>query len=157
VDDEFEIEVSVPIPQDADGFIRRECPHCMRQFKWHDGPANEDAEQHAAPSTYNCPLCGQPAAVDSWNTVEQLELAQQLATPQVMSMVQDELDSMFRGMKGITYERGDDTGADESEPLVEPDDMVIVASPCHGYEPVKVPEDHTGPLFCLVCGAAFAV
>jgi hypothetical protein len=35
--------------------------------------------------------------------------------------------------------------------------MVIVASPCHSYEPVKLPEDHTGPLYCLVCGSAFAV
>lgn len=46
MDDEYEIKVSVPIPRDADGFIRRECPHCIRQFKWHDGPANEEAEHH---------------------------------------------------------------------------------------------------------------
>lgn len=157
MDDECEIEVSVDIPNDSDGFIRRECPHCMRQFKWHDGPANEEAERHPAADMYNCPLCGQPAAVDSWNTQEQVELAQQAAMPQIMGLVTDELESMFRGVKGLTYKRGNDEMPDESVPLTEPDDMVIVASPCHGYEPVKVPEDHTGPLYCLVCGSAFAV
>lgn len=157
MDDEYEFEVSVPIPRDADGFVRRECPHCMRQFKWHDGPANEEAERHAPPEAYSCPLCGQPAGADSWNTAEQVELAQQLAMPQIMDKVQDELESMFRGIKGMTYKRGNDAVVDDSEPLVEPDDMVIVASPCHAYEPVKVPEDHTGPLFCLICGSAFAV
>lgn len=157
MDDEIEIQVSVSIPVDSDGFIRRECPHCRGQFKWHDGPANEEAEQHSAPDAYNCPLCGQPAAVDSWNTEEQGELIQQAAMPQIMGQVSDQLESMFRGIKGLTYTRGNDELPDESEPLVEPDDMVIVASPCHGYEPVKIPEDHTGPLYCLICGAAFAV
>jgi len=157
VDDEYEIEVPVDIPRDADGFIRRECPHCMRQFKWHDGPANEDAEHQDPPVTFNCPLCGQPAAVDSWNTADQVELAQQTAMPQVMEMIQDDLEAMFRGMKGMTYERGSDELTDQPEPLTELEDMVIVASPCHSYEPVKIPEDHTGPLYCLVCGSAFAV
>ncbi len=157
MDDEYEIEVSVDIPSDSDGFIRRECPHCMRQFKWHDGPANEDAEQYPAADTYNCPLCGQPAGVDSWTTQEQVELAQQAAMPQIMGLLNDELESMFRGVKGLTYKRGNDELPDESVPLTEPEDMVIVASPCHGYEPVKIPEKHTGPLYCLVCGSAFAV
>ena len=29
---------SVPLPLDSDGFLRRECPHCVQQFKWHHGP-----------------------------------------------------------------------------------------------------------------------
>lgn len=45
----------------------------------------------------------------------------------------------------------------EPDPLVEPeDDMAIVVSPCHAYEPVKV-INGTGPLHCLVCGESFAV
>jgi hypothetical protein len=157
VDDEFEIQVSVEIPCDSDGFIRRECPHCMRQFKWHDGPANDEAEHHAPPVAYRCPFCGQPAAPDSWNTAEQVELVQQMAMPRAFERIQDHLETMFRGIKGMTYKRGRDATFDPPKPLIEPDDMVIVASPCHSYEPVKVPEDHTGPLYCLVCGSAFAV
>jgi hypothetical protein len=35
--------------------------------------------------------------------------------------------------------------------------MMIVISPCHSYEPVKVPEATEGPLHCLICGTPFAV
>lgn len=145
------IQVSVPL--DSDGFMRRECPNCEQQFKWHHGPANEEAESHPSPESYSCPRCGEPGADDAWHTPEQLELIEQAA----LGVVGDELEAMFRGTKGVTYERGSGSGASDAEPLVEPDDMMIVSSPCHGYEPVKVPADHAGPLYCLVCGAAFAV
>lgn len=155
MDNEYEVQVSVPL--DSDGFLRRECPHCMRQFKWHDGPANEESEQHARPASYSCPLCGQPAADDSWYTPEQLDLIERAAMPFALGIVQDELEGMFRGMKGVEYKRSSEEPADFADPLVEPDDMTIVTSPCHDYEPVKVPEDHVGPLYCLICGSAFAV
>lgn len=157
MDDEYEISVSVPIPRDSDGFVRRQCPNCGLQFKWHDGPANEDAEHQPVPTTYSCPLCGQPAAVNSWNTAKQLELIQRMAMPLVMEQVQDDLEALFRGTGGLRYNRGDEEITLQPDPLTEPDDMVIVTSPCHGFEPMKVPEDHAGPLHCLVRGAAFAV
>lgn len=155
MDDEYKIQISVPL--DSDGFLRRECPHCMRQFKWHDGPANEEAEQHARPAAYTCPLCGQPAADESWGTPEQVNLIEKAAMPFALGVVQGELEAMFRGMKGVEYKRGDEEPADSADPLGEADDMTIVTSPCHDYEPIKVPEDHTGSLHCLVCGSAFAV
>lgn len=157
MDDEYEVQVSVSLPNDSDGFVRRECPHCTLQFKWHDGPANEQAEQQPSLVTYYCPFCGQPASVDSWFTQDQVELIERTAMPDLMGLVQDDLEAMFRGMKGVTYERGDDPVSEPPEPLTEPDDMTIVVSPCHSYEPIKVPDDHTGPLYCLVCGSAFAV
>ncbi len=33
--------------------------------------------------------------------------------------------------------------------------MTMVASPCHGFEPVKVVDDWTDSLYCLVCGQAY--
>lgn len=156
MDDEIEVEVSLPL--DSDGFLRRECPHCMRQFKWHNGPANEEAERNTRPPAYHCPFCGQPAGDGSWYTQGQVEFMEQAAAPRALDLVQDELEKMFKGMKGVSYKPG--SGSDRPrhpDPMAEPDDMTIVASPCHGYEPVKVPESHTGPLYCLVCGSAFAV
>ena len=50
----------MPIPDDVDGFVRRECPNCARQFKWHDGPANEDAEDQPVPATYTAPSADNP-------------------------------------------------------------------------------------------------
>ena len=154
------MEIGVTIPLDEDGFIRRECPHCLRQFKWHSGPANDEAEQHQDPHTYYCPLCGQPAAPDSWWTQEQLNYAEGVATPAAVRLVEDEFKRAFKGMnsKHFKIEMKDnfDT-ANEPMPMVEPDDMVIVASPCHSYEPIKVPETESGPFHCLVCGHAFAI
>lgn len=155
MDDEYTIQVSVPL--DSDGFLRRECPHCRQEFKWHNGPANAEAESQTRPAAYSCPLCGQPAADDSWYTSDQVELVKRAATPVAFEAVQDELESMSRGKKGFTYQRGRDEASEPAEPLVEPDDMTIVTSPCHDFEPVKVPDDRTGTLYCLICGAAFAM
>lgn len=154
------MQIQVSLPLDADGFLRRECPHCTQEFKWHHGPANEEAEAAQDPPAFTCPLCGQPAGPDSWFTQAQVDLIERASAPMVEKVVEDELDKIFRRVssKHLSVKR---TGRmelpDQADPLTEPDDMMIVASPCHGYEPVKVPDKHTGPLFCLVCGAAFAV
>jgi hypothetical protein len=154
------MDVPVTLPLDSDGFLRRECPHCIAQFKWHHGPANEEAEKHPDPPTYYCPLCGQPASPDSWWTQEQLDYAQESAAPAIAQFVDESVDELFRGMKrsSIRVERSGHLDVpDAPAPLVEPDGMCIVMSPCHSYEPIKVPDEHTGPLHCLVCGTAFAV
>lgn len=118
MDDEYTFQVSVPL--DSDGFLRRECPHCRQQFKWHNGPANEEAESQSRPPAYRCPLCGQPAADDSWNTPEQVELFERAAMPVALEAVQEELESMFRGVKGFTYKRGRDEVAEPTEPSWSP-------------------------------------
>ena len=152
------MSMSVQLPLDTDGFLRRECPHCERQFKWHDGPANEEAEQAPAPVTYYCPLCGEPAPLDHWWTTAQLDYIQGMAAPMIMRQVQDEIGNALRGSKNVTFQPGDGGYfPDAPGALTEPDDMRIVASPCHDYEPVKVPKDVDGPLHCLLCGKAFAV
>jgi hypothetical protein len=78
--------------------------------------------------------------------------------PDALSQVHDMLDDSFKNNEHVTYERSQDLG-DLPTPivLVEPDDMVMISSPCHQSEPVKVPEEAEGPFHCLVCGQAFAV
>lgn len=154
----MEIEVSLPL--DDDGFIRRECPHCLREFKWHHGPANEEAEQQETPPAYYCPYCGQPAGPDSWWTQEQLDHMQAMAAPRIAEFIGDELKSAFKSSrsKGIRFEMDGQIEAPSTpSPMVETDDMVLVVSPCHSYEPIKVTRGETGPLHCLVCGSAFAL
>lgn len=154
------MDLSISLPLDSDGFLRRECPNCVRQFKWHHGPANEEAELHADPVAYTCPLCGQSAGPDSWWTQEQLDLVQGIATPMALQVVQDELESALMTLRSKSFSIKVDSRSavpKEPMPLTEPDDMLIITSPCHAYEPVKVPEDTLGPFHCLVCGAPFAV
>jgi hypothetical protein len=154
-------EMSVSLPLDSDGFLRRECPHCNSAFKWHDGSANEEAEQQQVPTdTFFCPLCGQPAGPDSWWTAAQLvaiEAAQEMMLAHELGDAFKQLERDTRRNKFVQFEAGKIREPEPPEPITEPDDMAVVTSPCHSWEPVKVPDDHTGTLYCLVCGSAFAV
>lgn len=153
------MDIPLQLPLDHDGFLRRECPHCAEEFKWHDGPATEEAESHGPVSAYYCPLCGKPAGPDSWWTQAQISYIEGVAAPAALRYIGDELSRAFSKMNSKNF-RVKTTGhietPDEPDPLTEPDDMGIIASPCHGYEPVKVPTTAPGPYYCLVCGAAFA-
>ncbi|MBE1485226.1 hypothetical protein [Plantactinospora soyae] len=149
------MDISIQLPLDVDGFLRRECPHCEQQFKWHNGPANEEAEGHGPPPSYFCPHCGVPADHDSWWTHEQLDFIHGSASPAIMRSLQDELEQTFRRSKYISFKAEGDT-PNVPVALVELDDMHIITSPCHAYEPIKVP-DGSGPYHCLVCGSRFAV
>jgi hypothetical protein len=147
---------SVQLPLDDDGFLRRECPHCLQEFKWYHGSAADQPEGEADPPAYYCPRCGVSAAPDRWWTQDQLAFMQEYVAGPALREVTDEIEKAFRGVRGVTFKRGH---LDEPEPpsaLHEPNDMIILAPPCHPWEPVKVPEDATAPAYCLLCGKAFA-
>ncbi len=147
---------SVQLPLDDDGFLRRECPHCLQEFKWHHGPTAGRPEGEADPPVYYCPRCGVSAKPDQWWTEEQLTFIQESAAGPALRELSDELGKAFRGVKGVTYKPSHD---DEPEPpaaLHEPNDMVILAPPCHPWEPVKVPEEATARAYSLICGEPFA-
>lgn len=147
---------SVQLPLDDDGFLRRECPHCLQQFKWHHGPTADQPEGEADPAVYYCPRCGASAAPDHWWTQEQLGFMRDSVAGPALREAADEIQKAFRGVKGLTYKRGQ---LDEPEPpaaLHEPNDMLILAPPCHPWEPVKVPEEATARVYCVICGQLFA-
>lgn len=154
-----EIKVPVGLPLDDDHFLRRECPTCEQEFKWfsHD-EGSEDAE-HV--DQYFCPRCGVAAGLDQWWTPAQLEYAKGVAAPAMDQMVNDMLDDAFKPLRNSKFIKVKRTGnfsfdIPAPEPLIEPNDMVIVESPCHPNEPVKVPEEATSQVFCLICGTKFA-
>lgn len=152
-----EIKVPLQVPLDDDGFLRRECPNCEGQFKWF---VHQDGDDDSEPvDQYFCPLCGQAAGLDTWWTPEQLAYAQGLAGPAVDEAISDMVSRAFKGTKGLTFKpnRSFTLGTPTPEPLREPNDMVIAEPPCHPHEPVKVAEANTGHIYCLICGAAFAV
>lgn len=152
-----EISISVSLPTDQDGFLRRECPTCERQFKWF---AHEDGDPDAETvEQYFCPLCGVPSGVDAWWTPAQLEFAQGAAGPAVDEHVQRRVADAFKGVKGMEFKPagGFSLNIPTPEPLIEPDDMVIVEPPCHPSEPVKLPDIATDRVHCLICGISFAV
>ena len=89
-----------------------------------------------------------------------MDYVEEAATPTILEAMGAEVDKMLKGFKSTNIKV---TGAgrlptpEPPMPLTEPNDMVIVTSPCHAWEPIKVPEERSGRLHCLVCGAAFAV
>jgi hypothetical protein len=117
---------------------------------------HEEAEAEPSAAVYYCPLCGEPAPSDSdaWLTEEQLAYAMGVAAPAWMREIQRELKDVFGSSRrsGIRFEANDADIPEVPAALAEPSGMQIIASPCHSYEPVKIPDDAAGPFHCLICG-----
>lgn len=144
------MQTQMTVPLDSDGYLRRACPTCRREFKW----LPQDDGEPAPAGGYYCPYCAAQADPDSWWTGDQIRLAEAHAT----NLAQEELDKAFRGMRRSSGPiRMDYTpGARTPIPrLTEPDDMVITVSTCHPGEPVKVEETWMRPIRCLACGAEY--
>lgn len=154
-----ELSVPVNVPLDSDGFLRRECPTCEEEFKWFVHSEGSTDAEHV--DQYFCPRCGVAAGLGKWWTPAQLEYAQGIAAPAMDQLVNDMLDNAFAPLRNSKFIQVKRTGrfsfdTPTPEPMIEPDDMVIVESPCHPNEPVKVPEEYTSKVFCLICGSPFA-
>lgn len=150
------MSTSMSVPLDSDGYLRRECPTCEQQFKWRP---SDDTDPDVEPvDQYFCPLCGVPAGLGSWWTPEQLDHAQAAVMPEAMRAITETLDDAFKSSKHVKFKKSSDTGRDLPTPNVlhEPDDMIIVEPPCHPSEPVKVPEQATGRVHCLICGEPYS-
>jgi DNA-directed RNA polymerase subunit RPC12/RpoP len=135
-----EISFGMTIPLDSDGFLRRECPTCKREFKWRPTP-EADAEP-AQDGGYFCPYCGVQAPIDAWLTQGQLALAQNIIATRAIGPMVSKL--------------GRYQGPAELDPLTEADDMTRIDFPCHPAEPLKVQDDRRKALHCLICGRPFA-
>ncbi len=149
-----DITLSMTIPVDSDGFLRRECPTCEREFKWL--PASEDDDAVGMlDGGYFCPYCGVQAPEDAWFTDAQLALARSITEAEVvepmLSKFADDIARTFRGA-GMTTQSGPRRQADEPEPLTEADDMTRVDFACHLSEPLKILDDWHEPAHCLICG-----
>ena len=155
------MEYSVSLPVD-NGFLRRECPHCQRQFKWHHGPTDSRPPDAVDPNIYSCPYCGETAALGDWWTREQIEYVQRRTSsgPLIRSLAEETKRSLSNIDLGSLLRIGFSVKHNEPEPppaLHEPHDMMLVESPCHPWEPIKLVEDWNAPIHCLVCGQAFSV
>lgn len=148
--------MSLPLDQ---GFLRRQCPHCNREFKWHSGSTEDRPEDASDPPFYHCPYCGEPAGHDDWWTEAQLAHAEQIMEGEGARMMNEEFQRLaLRHRKGfITMSVTPAPELPSPMPLVEPSDMIAVVPPCHPWEPIKILDEWTEPVHCLVCGEPFAL
>lgn len=97
---------------------------------------------------------------DSWWTPAQLERAKNVVTQE---FVKPELEKFARNIRDSSRRSGGlikmDVKTDlppEADPLVEVDDMRRVDFTCHPGEPVKVLDEWTAEVHCLICGSPAA-
>jgi hypothetical protein len=142
------------VPLDDDGFLRRECPTCEREFKWFNSPEGEG--EPVPMGGYFCPYCRVQGPPDAWWTKEQLEHAKNRVARDVVG---PELEKMARDLKRssrnslISFDVKHETPP-ELDPMVEPIDMRRVDFECHPSEPLKVLDDWTRPVHCMICSQA---
>ena len=150
-----EIQIPVAIPLDRDGFMRRECPTCDRELKWR--PTSENEEPAPVPDGgYYCPYCGVQAQPETWLTKAQVNHVQTLLKARVVDpMIDkfgDDLRRIARNSRGTISVQTHRQPTEEPQALTEDDDMRRVDFSCHLSEPVKVLDDWSGPVRCIICG-----
>ena len=146
----MKMDINVSLEVDPSNFLRRECPNCELEFKWHVGPTDRTPESHVDPDQYFCPYCGEASGVNTWFTKEQLEYARQEAMGAVPSAIEAELKKSFGNPAKFAPNK-----FSPPVPIQDPDDMTVIEAPCHDFEPIKVQEDLASAFHCLLCGAAF--
>lgn len=151
-----EIQLSMAIPRDSDGFIRRGCPTCGREFKWFVSQNDDGWETQPAEGGYFCPYCGVQAPVSSWWTEAQLALARNtVAREAAAPLLRDfgrSLENIGRRSGGVMRSSFDYRAPEKMDPLTEDDDMKRIDFECHSSEPLKLLEDWAEPVYCLICG-----
>ena len=142
----------VPIPLDSDGFVRRACPSCEREFKWF--PTDDAVEaSEPDPRGYCCPYCAMWAQPDQWFTEAQLDYLEQAAPAAVADEVNEILSESGKPFGLLRYTPSNPPSASDEMPP-EPNDMRRVDFRCHPKEPLKVAEAWDDPIHCLVCGVS---
>jgi hypothetical protein len=141
------------VPLDSEGFIRRECPTCEREFKWYITPNSEINDVVIMDGGYFCPYCGIQAPVNSWLTQAQAALARNTIQTEVVGPLLKNFGRDLNRQRSKSFSVSVQYSEPEKmSPLTELDDMRRVEFVCHPEEPIKVTEDWIGANYCLICG-----
>ena len=155
-----EYRVSVNLPLDANGFLRRACPSCAREFKWLSA---KDDETGVPSDEVLCPYCGKPSPSGEWFTTEQYEYIKSVAIDEAFEkVVQPTLDDLSNSLRQLSRSTGgllnvsirsERTSQRQASLVFEPNDMSIVEFTCHPAQQIKVQEEWKEAVYCIVCGA----
>ena len=170
-----EIVLNVNIPLDEENFLRRECPHCMQEFKiemsaedlkdlaqkgiesflTHDDDDQSDDREEI--TRYFCPYCGQESATPHWWTQEQLSYMQVYAKNILAKLVNEQfikpMERTFKKSSGpisISF-KGSEMEYEDPWISEELNDMRVVDLPCCNKK-LKIIEGWANYVFCFYCG-----
>src|SRR5690606_31616977 len=175
------ISFSIGLPLDGDGFLRRECPLCLRQFKietqeadrqsliereleayllqegLESRPASAEAIEMDDDELW-CPYCGQTASRDHWWTQEQRAYIHVFGHNIMAQLINEQfirpMKRQFSGRRGgLVSIKFEGKEMEYQEPWISPesDDMTIRALPCCGLQ-IKLDDEWSKPVYCYQCG-----
>lgn len=172
------VVMKISLPLD-DGFLRRECPFCYREFKvllqeeeltdyiqrgidsFMIESSEEDVElepNESSGSEFSCPYCGQRATEDGWWTQQQLAYFKVIATNIIAKQINEHLIRPLKRMarrssSGPVSMRFEGKEIKQQEPWISPEtsDMKIFDLPCCGRK-MKIADDWEGVVYCFFCG-----
>ncbi len=137
-------------PTDEDGFLRRECPYCKRQFKIY----KDDYESLQDESDYYCPYCGQMADKGKWWTQDQIDYIDKITRNFATGVLNKEfilpMKKKFSNSKVIKFE-GKELKKSNEIIQPEPNDMKFYNLKCCGKK-LKIQEDWGTKICCYYCG-----
>jgi hypothetical protein len=160
----------IGLPEDGQGFVRRECPSCRRQFKTRGGPADGAIIQRYLgrhlyfenpheivrdDATVHCLYCGVAAPSDEWCTPQQRAWLEKVATFLGKEIRFEQMAFAWRTLEFnpsptfIAVPPSDRL----PEMRTEDDDMRKASFFCC-VEEAKVDTHWTRPLHCPRCGSA---
>ncbi|MEA2066829.1 MAG: hypothetical protein U9O65_07060 [Thermotogota bacterium] len=177
-----EISMNLPFPLDDDGFFRRECPFCRKEFKvllekeeltdiaqkgidsFMIKPKEEVTdldESERSKIEFICPYCGQPASSNSCWTEEQLAYVGIVAKNIMAKIVNENLirplkETSQRHSSGMVSIRFEGKEMEQHEPWVSPEvnDMEIFDLPCCQRK-IKIEENWQDTVYCFFCGFSY--
>jgi hypothetical protein len=170
------IELSISFPLD-EGYFRRECPFCIREFKVRieedelntlaqqgiqsylvDAPSDSEPNDDSEEEPRVCPYCGERAGARSWWTHEQLaymhifakNIAARMINENLIKPLQRDLGGQRSGLISVKF-----TGREieEEEPWISPevDDMAVFNLICCERS-IKIDESWARTVHCFYCG-----
>lgn len=144
-----EIEISVELPQDADGFFSCQCPHCGDRFK-----LRADEFQEEDPRELACAICGMMAPADEFKFTDEVRRAAIAKAKNVVAdHVEDMLDDMQRGLRHSPIQFKKKGGPKRVPPpkLREFVDLADAELPCCEAHVRVPPSVATSTLYCPYC------
>ena len=143
----------VSIPLDEDGFLRRECPECQREFKLQ--VTSDEESEHTVEKLF-CPYCGASATLEHWHTKAQVAYFQDKVFAEVIYPQLGKLENSLRRLEtrdGLFSIKVDLKKPPKKTPQIAPEsnDMRLVRFTCCG-ETIKILEDWEDQIHCVICG-----
>jgi len=169
----------IPLPLDEEGFLRRECPFCHKEFKIlfeKQGLANllqksvdsfiaelkgkkaNLSENSKSENEFICPYCGQRAPSNDWWTREQASYIHNIFKNIIAKAVNENLINSFK--ESFQSFRSDAVSIkfegkemEQHEPRISPEinDMKIFDLPCCQRK-IKIEENWHNKVYCFFCG-----